>query len=393
MEISEVFPKDGQPQRLYCGNCQGHLDLQFADFYEMVSGVEIGIENLPVLRCTKCEVDYLPDKSRFAIIELHKQAFEKKRDRVSVSRNKTDKDYGFGVASFIYDSDDYEYIPGLKRPWNIGFLTPVFFNREVLIKYDASPVYRLSFASATYGEIRRGENFSIPFGINKNGKVVMWLGDIAELPDSEQYYLRSENVESDHSIGSEFYDGQIECIFTELSRENALFKSRSRFLENCFNQFDEKIAHLDDEVLELSISFNAPVVDTEKERRHVADTLNKIYVESFDNKALGRLIERLGGDPKSLGSIKRLQKFIELSFPAIDAASIMSPFYILYDFRVAYSHLSSDESSRQKLDYVCDRLGVEHSSDLMVIYRSIIESLRESFDKLSEELEAKTENA
>lgn len=221
----------------------------------------------------------------------------------------------------------------------------------------------------------------------------MWLGDIAELPNLEQYYLRSENIESDHSVGSEFYDGQIECIFTELTRENALFKSRSRFLENCFNLYGKKIAHLDDEVLELSISFNAPVVDTEKERRHVADTLNKIYVESFDNKALGRLVEHLGGDPKSLGSIKRLQKFTELSCPAIDVASIMGPFYILYDFRVAYSHLSSEESSQQKLDYVCDRLGIEHSSDLMLIYRSIIDSLRESFDKLSEELEAKIENA
>jgi len=110
-----MFPRDGQPQRLYCDNCQGHLDLQFEDFHEIVSGVEISIEHLPVLRCTKCKVDYLPDKSRFAIIELHKQAFEKKSDRVSVSRNKTDKDYGYGVASFIYDSDDYEYIPGLKR--------------------------------------------------------------------------------------------------------------------------------------------------------------------------------------------------------------------------------------------------------------------------------------
>lgn len=37
----------------------------------------------------------------------------------------------------------------------------------------------------------------------------MWLGDIARLPDAEQYYLRSENIDSDHSIGSEFYDGQI----------------------------------------------------------------------------------------------------------------------------------------------------------------------------------------
>ncbi len=105
----------------------------------------------------------------------------------------------------------------------------VFFKREVLLKYDSSPTYRLSFASTTYGEIRRGDDFSMPFGINKNGKVIMWLGDIARLPDAEQYYLRSENIESDHSIGSEFYDGQIECIFTDLFKKMLCLRIAQRF--------------------------------------------------------------------------------------------------------------------------------------------------------------------
>ena len=383
MDLKDVFPESGHVQRLYCDQCKGHLDLGFENFSEIVSGVDISIDGLPVLSCPKCQESYLPDDSRFAIIHLHEQAIKKSSDRVKVTRNKTNQDFGFGDVPFIYDSDDYKYIPGLKRPWDEGFLAPVFFNREVLLKYDSSPTYRLSFASTTYGEIRSGDDFSMPFGLNGNGKIIMWLGDIARLPEAEQYYLRSENIESDHSIGSEFYDGQIECVFTDLSNEDELFKARSEFLEACFNKFGRKVAHLDDEVFGLSVSFNAPIVDSEKERRHVADTLNKIYLESFDNKALGTVIISLGGDPKGLGSIKRLQKLIELSCPALDVPTLMSPFYILYDLRVAYSHLGSEESEEEKLNFVIERLGIRADSGLMEIYSSLIAKLLESFTKLA----------
>ncbi|MES2207778.1 MAG: hypothetical protein V4525_13425 [Pseudomonadota bacterium] len=387
MEITDFFPKDGHVQTLYCDNCNKHLDLSFIDFDELITGVHIIINGLPVLHCAPCKKNHFPNRSRFAIIDLHKQAFSKNNSLVKVTRNKTNQNFGYGVAPFVYDSDDYEYIPGLKRSWDEGFLTPVFFNREVLLKYDLSPTYRLNFASTTYGSINRGDDFSMSFGLNKNGKVIMWLGDIAELPESEQYYLRSENINSDHSIGSEFYDGQIECVFTDLSEKDELFKSRSTFLEACFNKFEVKIAHLDAEVLDLTISFNAPIIDTERERRHLADTLNKIYIESFDNKILALLIRKLGGDPQNFGSIKRLQMLLEISCPnSIDISSIMSPFYTLYDLRVAYSHLSSKEKSDEKLNFVIERLGIHQHSNLLDIYKSLVSKLINSFEILSKEL-------
>ncbi|MCW5608896.1 MAG: hypothetical protein KIT26_12730, partial [Nitrosomonas sp.] len=343
MDISEIYPKDGHIQHLYCDECGGYLDLTFRRFDKNVSGVHIRIDGLPYLSCEKCDIHYLPDDSRFAIIYLHEQATKKKSDVVNVTRNKTNVDYEFTHVPFIYDSDDYKYIPGLKRPFDEGFLTPVYFNRAVLLKYDASPTYRLSFASTTYGKMRQGDDFSIPFGVNKNGNVIMWLGDIARLPESEQYYLRSENIEPDHSIGSEFYDGQIEAKFTDHSKEDTLFQKRSMFLEECFKRFGVKAAHLDKEVYDLAISFNAPIVDTEKERRHVADTLNKIYLESFDNNALGQILNSFSIDSQKLGSIKRLQLVMEQIANPDDVSNIVSPFYVLYDLRVAYSHLGSKE--------------------------------------------------
>ena len=134
----------------------------------------------------------------------------------------------------------------------------------------------------------------------------------------------------------------------------------------------------------MSIGFNGPIVDTEKERRHVADTLNKIYIESFDNTALGEVLASLGGNPKSLGSNKRLQGIMEHIAGDEDIASIMSPFYVLYDLRVAYSHLGPKDGSDERLKYVRERIGLDENAQLQEIYKAVVAQLTESFNRLSE---------
>jgi hypothetical protein len=389
MSLKDAFPPSDHVQDLYCDDCEGHLDLAFTDFHREVSGIDISIKGLPVLRCEKCSKDYLPEWSRFAIIEHHKQAAEKGVSTVRVVRKNLKKDFGFTKVPFLYEADDYHYIPGLERPWNAGFLTPVFFNRKALLKYDADPAYQVKFASTTYGTIDTEES-SIAFGINKNGKLVMWLGDIASLPESEQYYLRSENVPSDHSIGSEFYEGQIDCIYTPPSLENKVFALRSAFLDSCTERFGIKIACLDNEVYDLALDFIGPVIDTEKARAHVADTLNKIYVESFDNGALGTIMTKGGLDPKNLGSLKRLQAVFASVGDAADIASALSPFYVLYDLRVAYSHLTPTSTAAAKLELVTDRLCIEQSAGLMAIYAELMSRMAAAFEKLTKLVKAST---
>jgi hypothetical protein len=389
MDLKDVFPPSGHIQDLYCDACEGHLDLAFTDFHEDVSGIDISIKGLPVLHCAKCRKDYLPDDSRFAIIEHHKMATEKGVSTVRVKRSKMVKEFGLTKVPFLYEADDYFHIPGLYRPFDVGFLTPVFFNRKALLKYDADPAYQVKFASTTYGTIDT-EDSSIAFGINKHGKLVMWLGDIAKLPESEQYYLRSENVPSDHSIGSDFYEGQIDCIYTPPSLENNLFALRSAFLEACSERFGTKIAQLDTEVYDLALGFIGPVIDTEKTRTHVADTLNKIYIESFDNGALGAVMTKARLDPKSLGSLKRLQAVLTSITDDQVVASTLSPFYVLYDLRVAYSHLTPAASAAAKLKLVTDRLGIAEGAGLMAIYVALTAAMTASFEKLIEIVKAST---
>lgn len=381
MKLSDVYPPEGHIQSLSCDDCKGPLDLVFVDFNEEVSGVDISISGLPHLHCASCGKDHLPDNSRFVIIKLHEESVAQSSPTVNVMRRASDQRFNFTHIDFLYSADDYHYIPGLERPWDQGFLTPVFFNKAVLLKYDASPDYEVKFASTTYGTIY-GKDFYISFGINKHGKVIMWLGDLADLPESEQYYLRSENVPSDHSIASEFYDGQIDVQFTDRTAEDELFGLRSEFIVAVSGKLGVKIAHLDDEVINVSVGFNPPLLDTPKERRHVADTLNKIYVESWDNTALGEAIASQGGDPKGLRTLKRLQMVLEMLAPSADIPSLMSPLFILYDFRVAASHLTSEKTATEMMKKITDRLALSEGSDLQMIYTLLIEELLKSFKSL-----------
>ncbi len=54
MEISDIIPANGQPQRIYCDKCKTHTELAYVDFNETVTGVSIGIKDLPVLCCPAC---------------------------------------------------------------------------------------------------------------------------------------------------------------------------------------------------------------------------------------------------------------------------------------------------------------------------------------------------
>lgn len=385
MKLSEIYPEKGRVQRIYCNKCGRHTILSYTDFDALIEDVRITIDGLPVLLCNQCQRHYLPDKSRFAIIYTFEQAVKHKKQTVKVTRKKPNENFGFTDIPSVYDSDDYYYIPGLTREHDPGYLTPVFFNIEVLLKFDNSPEYRISFASKTYGDIRKGDDYSIPFGINQNRKVIMWLGDIATLPKNEQYYLRSENIDSDHTIGSEFYDGQIECIFTDLSPEDELIKTRSEFHESAYKKFGYRLTHLDNETLTLIEDFTPPVVETEKEILHVIDLLNKINIESLDSAVIGKLLQDRGIDTEKLGGLKKLQKLFEHEFPHQNIATVVSPLFVLYDLRVAYSHLTSKEKREEILSFCCERLGFkEIPLKFNDIYTQVIKVLTQSYERLAE---------
>lgn len=382
MELTEILPSGCEPRSLYCDDCGIAMDLVFRTFSKRVSEIEIEIDDLPMLECHQCRREYLTDGAAYAIGGIHRQASERGTNRAKVTRNARPIHYHFTGVNFLIDSDDYYYTPGLCGNPDDGFLTPLFFNKDVLVKFDSLPTYRVDFASPTYGTIY-GRSFYLSFGINRHGKVIMWLGDVAKLPEQEQYYLRSENVQSDHSLGSDFYDGQIACIFTDPPRETIIIEKRSTFAEAFKQKYGTKLYHLDSELINAIEGLASPLIDTEKERKHTFDSLNRVFVESMDNAGLGKLVKKSGASSAGPGSLKRLQAVLEMIDSRVLVSEALLPFYVIYDLRIAHSHLISDERQKELIRSAAERLALPTDPPLADIYAALVDRMIKALDTLT----------
>ncbi|USN88257.1 MAG: hypothetical protein H6779_02320 [Candidatus Nomurabacteria bacterium] len=382
MEINEFFLEERRD--IYCDKCGDWMILDYDVFDETVTGVHFHLENFPYLVCPSCGFRCLPEHGSACVIHLHQRATKAGLAEFTQARNKIQEEFKFTDIDFLYDPDDYFLLPGLERPHDVGFLTPVFFNKEALIKFQNNPNYRVRLASKTYGTIYGSDEFYISFGINRNGKLIMWLGDVASLPRNEQYYLRSENVESDHDIGSEFYDGQIEVKFTEHSPEDALLNARAEFLEAATKEFGLEFENLKEETLVSIEELNTPVFHSVKEMKDVIDLLNKIVIESLHATNLKRSIVTLGGDPADLGTLKKLEMCFSLRYPEKDIHSTVSSLFVLYDLRVSLLHAQSKNDYEEILKTVCERLGIAEGSDFSLIYSTLIQQLTDTFNDLAQ---------
>jgi hypothetical protein len=64
----------------------------------------------------------------------------------------------------------------------------------------------------------------------------------------------------------------------------------------------------------------------------------------------------------------------------------MSPLYVMYDLRVAYSHLASEAGQEKQLDTIRQRLGLASDSGFFAIYDALVPALKHGFDLLSKSI-------
>lgn len=378
---------------LDCEKCGCKLHLMHDDmFIKLESGENIAFENMPFLVCGGCQKKYVPDRPSHLIRKLlgEYQIIREGQTEILYDFKKIKNKYFNDKfiaekVKFLYDKDDYYFIPGLVRKHNTGFLTPVFFNIEVLLKYIHHPQYGLDIGADTLGYIYKEDKHCISFGINENNKVIMWLGDIIDLNVEEQFYLRSENVPSDHSIGSEFYEAQIEVQWAEASAERKLLKKRLDFNEKVRNDCNLVIAQLDTETLRVAKNIRKLLVNTNDAFKDLIIPLNELFVEAINNKGISKDLKEkfpdLKEELKGKKGIKLLQLWLEKNTKGIDVCAVIAPLFVLYDFRLVSAHLYSDDQREKKLKSCCTRLGLaEDERDYIVIANTLISKLDEMYE-------------
>lgn len=121
------------------------LQIWFGSHQMRVDNLSVELEGVPLLINEKTQEIHLPDKTKYIIKHFIEEAKARGEAGISLKpRELGSKRYPFASKfEFVYSQIDYEYIPGLVRPWNEGFLTPVFFNLPILNKYSQHPEYEL----------------------------------------------------------------------------------------------------------------------------------------------------------------------------------------------------------------------------------------------------------
>jgi hypothetical protein len=258
------------------------------------------------------------------------------------------------------------------------YLTPVYFNRQVLTRYLYDSRFSCEFASETYGTVH-GTDFCIDFGINKNGSVIAWLGDLQDrLPVRERFYWFVENKEPENEVESEFYDGQIYAQFTPppavirclnaLAKVNALFHQKFRTHLYHDRSIEERI--------EETRRYQRLVLNNLDDFKRFISEFNEIINENANNIELRRFLVRRAVPVKSGWKGNKLLQAIYESALA-DTENLVAPFFYLYDLRLWADHSMGDE----KLKTVARHLGVS-PHDYKLLMEALIGAINTSAEKL-----------
>jgi hypothetical protein len=369
---------------LHCADCNNWLYLDFLSLRGFVNGIYMNIENVPILYCDKCRNYYFPILTRIHLLEMTKEA--KKRccteftGKLKRLRDKFDYCKKF---NFKYDIRDYKYLPGLMRPWNDGAITPVFFKKNVLSKFEEEDDYTIEYASDTYGTIYSKKGMFLSFGINRNNKVIVWLKDLEKISDDEKYYFKSYNIKSDHDIGSTFYLSQIEIQYGNLPELERVIQKKNQFTKKLFQQ-NQIVIYREIDKNNFITRIRKPIINNDKNFRDVLISLNEFFIESIDIKSIRNYLLNKNNIPKKeiekLRSLKTFERFLIENYNNIDSSKFMNPFYTLYDLRIISAHLFSDIKN-EKLRFCLQRLGLENNKlNKEKVYDNIIKELNNSFE-------------
>lgn len=289
-----------------------------------------------------------------------------------------------------YDPVDYYLIPGLYREWNDGYLTPVYFDKEVLLHYNNHPDYTVVLTSFSSGNILyKGKNLlSHGFGINPSGKLFLWLGDISSDFSGEEMKnhlkrFQASNIDSDHDIRSQFYLSQNPSSPSEMFQVSDNEQRIFTLLESFDSEFEKEhgIRAIKVDVDKLTTNFKPPILEEREQVFAAFLAFDKMLVENLQPQVLRDALLAKGIDKSKfqrngspLGSLKLLEMYLRDVKQKANASEIVSPLFVLNDLRQLHGHLSN-QSFEDKFNSCKERLGLDHGATDLEVYETLVARL------------------
>ncbi|RNJ73152.1 MAG: hypothetical protein EB824_05145 [Thaumarchaeota archaeon S15] len=326
--MSGSAPPGGNTQSPRCIQCGEWLRMAFR------RGEELGGRHmeggLPVLACPECSLVVIPDH----VMDAARGAERRGRDPFAPRHFALCEGVGFR-----YSSVDWDVLPRLRQSVHDpdGHYAPVFFDRRALLKYVIRPEYAVR-RHKDGGIVRFANGADLKYGITRTGRMVCWLGELDRIPEEEQHYLLSDNLESDHDVASWLYRDRL-GMPPEPPAERQLAEAFLRTARLTREELKCEVWNLHDREIRALHAMERPVVWNEYVS-HAINGLNKVLIEPIDHDLLVARMKERGTTPKKENSkIQCLEDIIESRFGADDGLDF-GPFRTLRDWRNSLDHVS-----------------------------------------------------
>lgn len=392
----------------HCPNCTDDLVLEFVE-ERIVRAERAVVLEVPKMRCLTCGFIWrLSSMSRDVLEAGAEQFFPRMVAGQEVRpplRGQGHRFRRFEHLGLNYDARDYFYYPRLGGEEQDGFLCPVFFDKDVLVYFNNHPRYRLSMRSSSAGSITRdGKSMlSHGFGINRSGKLFMWLGDIDRaLSDvdtkRELDIFKAFNVDSDHDLASTYYFSQLPSdlneAFFESDNELKVFDLIDAINTAFSAQFGHALIKVDIE--RLAEAYRLPVLEDRQQIFQAFMSLNINLVENMDEDKLRGVLLEHGVDEGELrtkeGQLLRSNRLLQLALQrmlgveAADAYAIMTPLFVVNDLRQLHGHLTDASFEKDYTKYKRN-LGLGPESSDLEVHGRLVELLITSLGRILELLQ------
>lgn len=168
------------------------------------------------------------------------------------------------------------------------FLTPVYFTKDVLDRYTNNPEqYNVADDHIMFLNI-----WSLPYTVNNDDKVVVWLGDLGRIPFKEQQYWRVFNIKPFGQINEKFVKRQLMAEWTDsIGEEKTLFSLLNEINNSTKRIYGEYLfKQLSDGDRQLESAFIIPSNNSLTQYQTFLIQLNKLTVERINTKLIEKEI-------------------------------------------------------------------------------------------------------
>lgn len=229
----------------------------------------------------------------------------------NLESNNTYEDFIVGV-----DEDGKEKLATCNTDYqgNPGFLTPIFFKREVLKKYYDNP----DKYTVEDSHIKKDGFWGLRVLNNHTEHVIVWLGDLKMIPYKEQQHWREFNITPSHNkISHTDFARNINGEFTDPEHPELYFKYK-------FNQVQDKWFkkygwHLFQPLASGDLhhikSLHVPVGNSQKEFDDQVASVTKIMIDSLNEKELQKGVTITKESPKGIDKFEAFMRHNGFNVP------------------------------------------------------------------------------